>query len=185
MQSICETQTRLDSTWFSNPNNTSIPVSCRQHAIPLVPPPNLAVPGAHLWNPYYPAYNLPIPNFNAAHSSHHGPRLSISQIESVSSTSNGVSIPAQLNDALGKELTSNTLHTNCNFLKKLLPHERLPFPVNEELLRKMSTAVGTNTPIWNGLRSCFHQPPFGEAAVCEWLNNTGKAMGLVYSRQCE
>ena len=213
MQSICETQTRLDSAWFSNFHNYKpfIPVSqCRQHAIPLIPPPNFAVPrpvrgpeeeieyiplptssslaprlsaaAAHLSNPY-PADNRPIPKFNATHFSHHGSRLSISQIELVSS--NGVSIPAQLNDALGKELTGNTLHTNCNFLKKLLPHERLPFPVDEELLRKLSTAVGANTPIWNGLRSCFHQPHFGEAAVCEWLNNTGKTMGLVYGRQCE
>ena len=26
---------------------------------------------------------------------------------------------------------------------------------------------------------------FGEAAVCEWLNNVGMTMGLVYGRQCE
>jgi hypothetical protein len=99
-----------------------------------------------------------------------------------------VSIPAQLNDALGKELTENIVHTNSNFLEKLLPRERLPFPVNEELLRKLSTAIGANEPIWNGLRSCFHRPPmvdFGEAAVCEWLNNIGMTMGLVYGRQCE
>ncbi len=114
---------------------------------------------------------------------HHGSHLSISQTESVSS--NGASIPAQLNDVLGKELTGNTLDTNCDFLKNLFPHERLPFPVDQELLRKLSTAVYTNTPIWNGLGSCFHQPHFGEAAVCEWLNNTGKTMGLVYGRQCE
>ena len=205
MQSICETQRCFNSTWFSNPYNltSSIPVSCRQHPIPLVPPPRLAVPGpvagseeieyippptssplapslsaavAHLST----ADNSPIHKFNAAHSSHHG---SISQTESVSS--NGASIPAQLNDALGKELTGNTVDTNCDFLKNLFPHERLPFPVDQELLRKLSTAVDTNTPIWNGLGSCFHQPLFGEAAVCEWLNNTGKTMGLVYGRQCE
>jgi len=211
MQSICETQTRLDNVWFSN-LTSSIPASqCRQHAIPLVPPPNLVVPrpvagpkeefeyipsptsstlaprlsaaAAHFSNPY-PSDNRPIPKSNAAHSSHHGLRLvSISQIESVSA--NGLSIPAQLNDALGKELIENTHHTDCNILKILLPDERLPFPINEELLTKLSTAVGANTPIWNGLRSCFHHPPFGEAAVCEWLNNTGKTMGLVYGRRCE
>ena len=99
-----------------------------------------------------------------------------------------VSISAQLNDALGRELNENILHTNSNFLEKLLPRERLPFPIDEELLRKLSTANGANEPVWNGLRSCFHQPPkvdFGEAAVCEWLNNIGMTMGLVNGRQCE
>ena len=99
-----------------------------------------------------------------------------------------VSIPAQLDDALVKELTENIVDTNSNFLEKLLPREQLPFPVNEELLVKLSTATGANEPIWNGLRGCFHRPPmvdFGEAAVCEWLNRIGVAMGLVYGRQCE
>jgi len=97
-------------------------------------------------------------------------------------------IPAQLNDALGKVLAENTVHTTETFLEKLLPRERLPFPVNEELLEKLSMAIGANEPIWNGLRSCFHRPPmmdFGEAAVCDWLNNIGMIMGLVYGRQCE
>ena len=105
-----------------------------------------------------------------------------------SQTESDVSIPTQLSDALGKELTQNILHTNSNFLKKLFPPERLPFPINEELLRKLSTAIGTNEPVWNGLRSSFRQTPtadFGEAAVCEWLNNIGMAMGLVNSRRCE
>ncbi len=208
MQTIYKTPTRLDSTWFGNLHDyrPSPPISCRQHAFPLVPPPNAAVPitGSGEEIEYIPSptsfplaprlsaaaaahiSDNPVPKFNATHSSHRGSRSLISRIESVSS--NEVSIPARLNDALGKELTENTLYTNGIFLEKLLPHERLPFPVNEELLRKLSTAVGANVPIWNGLRSCFHQPPmidFGEAAVCEWLNNIGMAMGLVYGRQCE
>ncbi len=98
-----------------------------------------------------------------------------------------VSISAQLDHALGKELTEHIVNVNSNFLEKLLPRERLPFPVNEELLMKLSTAFCANEPIWNGLRGCFHRPPmdFGEAAVGEWLNRIGVAMGLVYGRQCE
>jgi len=99
-----------------------------------------------------------------------------------------VSIPAQLDHALGKELTENIVNTNGNFLEKLLPRERLPFPVNEELLLVLSTTICANEPIWNGLRESFHRPPmvdFGEAAVCEWLNSISVAMGLVYGRQCE
>ena len=188
MQSIYETQTCLDSTCLSNPHN----YTGSEEEIGYIPSPTSsplaprlsAAAAAHLSNPYR-GDKPPVPKSNAAHSSHHGPRLSIPQIESVY---NGVSIPAQLNDALGKELTENTLHTNGNFLEKLLPRERLPFPVNEELLRKLSTAIGANAPIWNGIRSCFHRPPmidFGEAAFCEWLNNIGTTMGLVYGRQCE
>jgi hypothetical protein len=99
-----------------------------------------------------------------------------------------VSISAQLDHALGKELTENIVNVNSNFLEKLLPRERLPFPVNEKLLMKLSTAFCANEPIWNGLRGRFHRPPmvdFGEAAVGEWLNRIGVAMGLVYGRQCE
>jgi hypothetical protein len=94
---------------------------------------------------------------------------------------------ARLNDALRKELAGNTLNTNDDFLKQLLPDERLPFPVDEDLLRKLSASIGTSAPIWNDVKSCFHQPPmdFGESAVCEWLNNIGATMGSVYSRQCE
>ena len=97
-----------------------------------------------------------------------------------------LSTPAALFDAAAvrTELARNTLNTTSNFLERLLPDERLPFPVNEDLLRKLS---GTNAPIWNEHKSCFRQPPmyFGEAAVCEWLNNVGAAMGLVYGRQCK
>jgi len=100
----------------------------------------------------------------------------------------GRSIPvAQLNVALREELAGNTLNTNSNLLERLLPRDRLPFPVDEDLLRKLSAPIGTNPPIWNELRSSFCQPPtdFGEAAVCEWLNNIGTTMGLVFNRQCE
>jgi len=196
MQSINENQPGLDSTCLSNLHDdtlssSSSPGSFRQHAFPLPPPLNLLVAApvtGHLSNQYR-ADNPPVPKFNAAlpaHSSRHESRLSISQIESASS--HGVSIPAQLNEALGKELTENTSQTNSSFLEKLLPCERLPFPVNEELLRKLSTAIGANAPIWNGPRGCFHRPPmidFGEAALCKWLNHIGMTMGLVYGRQCE
>jgi hypothetical protein len=94
---------------------------------------------------------------------------------------------AQFNDALSKELAGNTFNVNSDFLEQLLPCERLLFPVDEGLLRKLSTPMGTNPPIWNELKSCFHQPPidFGEAAVCKWLNNIGTTMGLIYGHQCD
>ena len=100
----------------------------------------------------------------------------------------GRSIPvAQLNDALRKELAGNTFISHSNLLERLLPRERLPFPVDEDLLRKLSVPIGTHPPIWNDLESSFCLPPtdFGEAAVCDWLNNIGTTMGLVFSRQCK
>jgi len=100
----------------------------------------------------------------------------------------GRSVPvAQLNDALRKELAGNTLNSHSNLLERLLPRERLPFPVDEDLLRRLSAPIGTHPPIWDELESSFCQPPtdFGEAAVCDWLNNIGTTMGLVLGRQCE
>jgi hypothetical protein len=100
-----------------------------------------------------------------------------------------ISIPtARLNlAALRKELARNTLNTKSNFLEHLLPRRRLPFPVDEDLLRKLSAPIGMNVPIWNEHKSCFCQPPmdFGESAVCEWLNDIGTTLGLVYGRRCE
>jgi len=63
----------------------------------------------------------------------------------------------------------------------------LPFPININLLNKLSVPVGANPPIWNKRKSCFCQPPthFGETAICQWLNNIGTTMGLVYGRPCE
>jgi hypothetical protein len=112
----------------------------------------------------------------------------ISRIESVPGPLPGRSIPfAQLNDSLRKELAGNTLDSHSNLLELLLPPERLPFPVGKDLLRRLSAPVGTHPPIWNELESSFCQPPkgFGETAVCEWLNNLGTTMGLVFGRQCE
>jgi len=100
----------------------------------------------------------------------------------------GWSIPvAQLSDALRKELAGNTLTSHSNLLERLLPRERLPFPVDEDLLKRLSAPIGTHPPIWDELESSFCQPPtdFGEAAVCIWLNNIGTTMGLVLGRQCE
>jgi hypothetical protein len=84
-------------------------------------------------------------------------------------------------------MIGKTLNTDSKFLEQLLPRERLPFPVNEDLLGKLSAPIGSNAPIWNWLRSCFRQPPmnFGQAAICDWLNSIGTTMGLVYGRQCE
>ena len=94
-----------------------------------------------------------------------------------------------LSDALKRELIENTLNTSIKFLDELLPCERLPFPVDTNLLRKLSAPVGTKAAIWNFARNCFRQPPtdfgdFGEDAVCNWLNDIGAAMGRIYGRQC-
>src|SRR5438445_4755598 len=88
----------------------------------------------------------------------------------------------QFNDTLRKHLTGNTLNTHNDFLEQLLPHEMLPFPINVNLLNNLSVPIGANPPIWNKRKSCFCQPPthFGETAICQWLNNIGTIMGLVY-----
>jgi hypothetical protein len=93
---------------------------------------------------------------------------------------------AQLNDALRKELAGNTLNSHSNLLERLLPRERLPFSVDEDLLRRLSAPIGTHPPIWDELESSFCQPltDFGEAAVCDWLNNIGTTMGLISGHQC-
>jgi hypothetical protein len=100
----------------------------------------------------------------------------------------GRSVPvAQLNDALRKELVGNTLNSHSDLLERLLPRERLPFPVDEDLLRRLSAPIGTHPPVWDELESSFCQPPtdFSEAAVCNWLNNIVTTMGLVWGRRCE
>ena len=93
----------------------------------------------------------------------------------------------QFDDTLRKYLTGNTLNTNNDFLEQLLPHEMLPFPIDANLLSKLSVPIGTNPPIWNECNSCFCRPPthFGETAICKWLNNIGTTMELVYGRPCE
>ena len=93
----------------------------------------------------------------------------------------------QLDDTLRKHSTGNTLNTHQDFLEQLLPPEMLPFPINVNLLNNLSVPIGTNPPIWNERNSRFCQPPkyFGETAICQWLNNIGTTMGLVYGRPCE
>ncbi len=93
----------------------------------------------------------------------------------------------QFDDTLRKHLTGNTLNTHNDFLEQLLPREMLPFPINVNLLNSLSVPIGTNPPIWNERKSCFCQPPthFGETTICQWLNNIGTTMGLVYGRPCE
>jgi hypothetical protein len=100
----------------------------------------------------------------------------------------GNAIPtAQLNNALRKHLAGNTLDTNTSFIEHLLPHERLPFPVNQDTLRKLSASTGRDKPIWNEARCCFSQLPkdFGERAICDWLNSVGTTLGSIYGRQCD
>jgi hypothetical protein len=48
---------------------------------------------------------------------------------------------AQLKNVLS-DLAGNTLDTNSSFIEQLLPRERLPFPVNEDTLKKLSASVG-------------------------------------------
>ena len=152
MQSLCETQTCLDLGDLHDytPSSLSLtPGSFHQHPFSLVPPPNLVIPvtssdleekieyipspapssiaprssssAARLSHPCYRASDNRHPPISAARSSRRSSRLSISQVEPVSH--NGASIPAQLHDALGKELTENTSLSSYNFLEKLLPPE--------------------------------------------------------------
>lgn len=100
----------------------------------------------------------------------------------------GEAIPAaRLNDVLRKELAGNTLDTNSNFLDRSLPCERLPFPIDEDTLKTLSTPIGGNDPIWNEARTSFSQPPkdFRESTICNWLNNIGMTMRLIYGHRCE
>jgi len=113
--------------------------------------------------PNYPLC-LPVSNHNAASCS-----------SAITSRTNLVPSPEEPisadrpNYARRKEKVGNTLNTNSNFLKQLLPRERLPFPVDKDLLQKLSAPVGSKAPIWNALRSCFCQSPtnFGQAAICD------------------
>jgi hypothetical protein len=57
------------------------------------------------------------------------------------SGSSRISCVAQLNNPLRKHLAGNTLDTNTSFIDQLLPHERLPFPVNQDTLRRLSAST--------------------------------------------
>jgi len=171
----------------SNAINFSIPQAVGESSVPLSGLATACGP-----KPNHPeAPGLPVPTPNATHFSIPKPASESSSpitscIESVPLP--GRSIPVgQLNDALSKELAGNTFNSHSNLLERLLPRERLPFPVDEDLLRKLSAPIGTHPPIWDELESSFCQLPmdFGEAAVCAWLNNIGTTMGFVFGRQCE
>jgi len=169
-----------------NAAHSSIPKPAGESSMPL---PGLATACPKL--NYLEPPGLRVPTPNATHLSIPKPAGEssspiTSRIESVPLP--GRSIPvAQLNDALRKELAGNTFSSHSNLLERLLPHERLFFPVNEDLLRKLSAPIGTRPPIWNELESSFCQllTNFGEAAICDWLNNIGTTMGLVSGHQCE
>ena len=209
MQSFYKTQTLLDSACFSAlyEELDTANLDSRGPLHQQVPPKYVAVPPspsllaspsrrsatvatAQRPNSKYPLARLQVTKPNAA--SYSSPITSCADSVPLPD-----SIPIRLDRqdfALKKEVVgntlntvTNTLNTNTNFLEQLLPPERLPFPVNEALLSKLSAPIGSNAPIWNELRSCFHQPPtnFGHAAICDWLNNIGTTMGLVYGRQCK
>ncbi len=177
-----------DTTSYLNLDHTYSPGRPNQQIPPLSPPPDSPLHSttaatARRPNPNYPP-GLRVPKHHAT-----------SYSSSLTSRTDWVSSPEEPiptdrpNYALRKERVGNALNlnTNSNFLEQLLPRERLPFPVNEDLLRKLSASTGTKAPVWNVLRSCFRQPPtnFGQAAICNWLNSIGTTMGLVYGRQCE
>ena len=131
------------------------------------------------------AYGTQVPKPNAAHFKLSTPKYYSGSLPPSSMHLRGEAM--QLDDTLRKHLTGNTLNTHNDFLKQLLPHEMLLFPINVNLLNKLSVPIAANPPIWNERKSCFCQPPthFGEAAICQWLNNIGTTMGLVYGRPCE
>jgi len=198
--------TFLDSTCFNvlYKDNTSFPPHspsplCGNHPTSLppvmtsqgqsydtaapLPTPLLASTAAWYPNPSH--LQVPKPDaafFNSQSKSHSSPLAHCMDYAPLSISA------ARLNNAtLRDQLVRNTLNTDSDFLRQLLPPDKLPFPVNKDLLTRLSTPISTNAPIWNERKSCFRQPlqDFGEATVCKWLNNIGATMGLVYGRQCE
>lgn len=163
----------------TSPVSTPVPSPTPLSAIPAAAP---------LSDPHYPP-GRQVPKSSAS-PLFSGPMDARSYRSPMTSQINPISNPAtQMNDALRKELENSIINTTSEFLDKLFPPERLPFPVNEDLLKKLSTTnVGTDArPIWNQRSCCFNHPPthLGEADICRWLNVTGMSMGLVYGRQCE
>jgi hypothetical protein len=142
--------------------------------------------------PRPPPYNYgpQVPKPHAAHFKLSTPNYSEFLSGSLPSSSKSIHLRReviQFDDTLREHLTGNTLNTHHDFLEQLLPREMLPFPIDVDLLDKLSLPIGENPPIWNERETCFCQPPthFGETAMCKWLNNIGTTMGLVYGRPCE
>jgi hypothetical protein len=155
MQSLYETQTLLDSTCFGvfykELDTASYPsLDSRGPPHPQVPPSHVAVSSspslalqrsatADTAPSRCPNSNSPLAGQRVTKHCDNATSSSSSTI--TSSTDLADSIP---NDRLRKEVFGNTLNTNTssNFLEQLLPPERLPFPVNEDLLRKLSAPIG-------------------------------------------
>jgi hypothetical protein len=149
----------------------------RMRAPSLIACPRPPVTAARTYRDAKPnAAHVPNPQYAASGSS---------QISCADSVPPRDAIP--VNNALRKHLAGNTLDTNTSFIEQLLPHERLPFPINQDTLRKLSASTGRDKPIWNEARCCFSQLPkdFGEGAICDWLNSIGTTLGSTYGRQCE
>ena len=205
MQSLCETQTLLDSTCFGifykeldTASYPSLDSQARGPPHPQVPPNHVAVSPSLSLAPQRsatadtapsrcPNSNSPLAGQRVTKHCDNATSSSSSTITSSTDLADSIPSDRLRKEVFGNTLNTNTLNTSSNFLKQLLPPERLPFPVNEDFLRKLSAPIGPNAPIWNGLRNCFRQSPtnFGQATICAWLNSIGTAMGLVYGRQCE
>lgn len=195
MQSLYETQTLLDSTCFGVYKDTaSYPsLDSRGPPHPQVLPSHVAVSSspsqcsADTAPSRCPNSNSPLADQRVTKHCDNATSSSSSTITPSTDLADSIPYDQLRKEVFGNTLNMNTLNTSSNFLKQLLPPERLPFPVNEDLLRKLSAPIRPSAPIWNGLRNCFHQSPtnFGQAAICDWLNSIGTAMGLVYGHQCE
>ena len=200
MQSLYETQTLLDSTCFGVfykelDTASYLSLDSRGPPHPQVPPSHVAVSSSPSQRSatvdtapsQCPNSNSPLAGQRVTKHCDNATSSSSSTITSSTDLANSIPNDRLRKEVFGNTLNTNTLNTSSNFLKQLLPPERLPFPVNEGLLRKLSAPIRPNAPIWNGLRNCFRQSPtnFGQAAICDWLNSIGTAMGLVYGRQCE
>jgi len=90
----------------------------------------------------------------------------------------------ELNNCLRQELQKHIINTDTNFITSyLFPPSRSPFPIDDELLTKISTSYVTSEgelrhPIWNCHLYRPRQFPsqYTETAIANWLNEIGDAL---------
>jgi Fungal protein kinase len=88
----------------------------------------------------------------------------------------------ELNAGLQKELKAHVVDTDTNFIAYFFPSTRLPFPIDDALLAKLSTSHTTDAgkipAIWSTTLNSQRGLPqvCTEQSITDWLNNIGKAM---------
>ena len=119
-----------------------------------------------------------------------GPSISntsfVSRMES--SLPPGHPIPSTLiNQALGAELAGNVVDCDFSVIDLIFPNDRLPFKIDDDLLKKMSTSHDSFPALWDKKQNRFCSVPreFTEDAISDWLNTLGGVMGKIFNRKVE